>query len=514
MPDSEQLPMQRIHLACGALALAFCFACGGSSAKNAAPAENNALTLSTGPLVDGVEWQLNRPIDLTFDRAVDFASVTLASVVVESEPGAVAVAGSYEVGIDPTTGVSDARIVRFQPHCPIASGDAGGFAQSGAYRLVVRGEDSTAFPVRAQDGTALASTVAVSFATPTSSDPAVLFHDSVVGAPRVVFRGRQGVPIDDLQSTRFEIGHEEQTRVELRASAFGGVVVDPGSLALVPNGLPLNHIIEPKHHIALVVEFDQPVRLEPANLERLELQFLDATWSVVPCEVEARSGCGRRGSTVSVRPLATLPPGAALRLVLAAGFSDLVGEVLTNDAVEVLPLAGTTAQDSNGARVDALFESFQVGGNQSGSMEDTTSDLGAPRGYWGSGFAAGVVTCPRALPSRRGTPSGSSSQLEQRVLDAGVTRRQRTLDDHDRARLSTSRIGMPAIGPVASRAAGFTTSLAPTTMTTSVFLKSPLIDPSPTAGRTARPTRRAARSCGPACGRRPGGSRSARCSRA
>lgn len=374
------------------LTLAICGGCGSSNAPTPPPSGSNPLTISTGSLVSGVVWQLNRPIEITLDRAVDFASVSLMSVAVETVLGGVAATGSYEAGIDPVTGLTDERVIRFQPYCSIHAGDAAGFVQGTEYRLIVRGEDSTSLPLRAQDGTVLASTVEVRFSTPSGTNPAILFQDTVVGPPRAIFRGRQGVPLDDPNSTRFELGRYQPSRVELRAGASGQLEVDPASLALVPNGLPLNHYIEPRHQIGLVVEFDQPVQLSPENLARIKLQYLDVVWNNVPCSVTPLVGCGRRGSAVRLRPRGTLPPDATLSLMLTAGFSDLVGEPWPIDIIDVLPLSGATEQTPIGARVDALFETFQSGGGDPDSMEDTTSNLGAPRGFWGSGFIAGIAS--------------------------------------------------------------------------------------------------------------------------
>ena len=384
--------MNRNQLASLLLALSL-LGCGGSSPSGLPPlGGGNPLTVSTGALTEGVTWKLNRAIDITLDRAVDFGSVSLASVAVLTLPGGVPVNGSYELGGDAMTGAVDARVIRFQPHCAVTASEPGGFQQGAQYILVVRGADSTTTPLRALDGAVLATTIEVRFSTPSSTNPAILYHDSVGGAPNVVVRGRQGAPLDDPNSTRFELGRLQPDRVELRVGAFGALEVDPGSLALVPNGLPLNHYVAARNQVALVVEFDQAVQLSPENLSRLELQHLSGAWRRIPCRVEPLVGCGRRGSTVRVRPLGTLPPGAPLRLVLAAGFADLVGDSRPTNTIEWLPIAGTSVQDSSGARVDALFETFSAGGSHPESTEDFESDLGAPRGFWGSGFIAGAPT--------------------------------------------------------------------------------------------------------------------------
>ena len=57
---------------------------------------------------------------------------------------------------------------------------------------------------------------------------------------------------------------------------------------------------------------------------------------------------------------------------------------------EVLPVRGTRSTGAAGSRVDAIWEPFLRSGDEPGSMEDTTSDLGAPRAFWGGGFLSGV----------------------------------------------------------------------------------------------------------------------------
>ncbi|QDV05867.1 hypothetical protein Poly30_13700 [Planctomycetes bacterium Poly30] len=367
--------------------------CGGSSSDSQDPPGGaGELTVSTGALVDGAAWQLNRPIEITLDRPVNFASVNLGSVVVQTVQNATPVNGTYSLGVDPVTGEEDGNMIRFQPHCPAHAGEVAGFEPGTDYELLIHGSDSYFPPLRARDGTVLENTLEVTFRTLAGSDPALIFYDPVAGPPSVVFRGRGGVPLTDSHSTRFELGSYQPSRVEMRADGLGGLQVDSGSIPLVPFGLPLNHYIAPTNQVALVVEFDQPVLLSRENLELLELQYFDLTWKTIPCQVEGLIGCGLRGSAVRLRPLGTLPPGLDLRLSIGSGFRDLVGQLDFSDRFEALPITGTTEQSPIGARVDALYESFAVGGSEPGSMEDVMSDLGAPRGYWDRGYISGVET--------------------------------------------------------------------------------------------------------------------------
>lgn len=437
---------------------------GGSSDDGVPPAAPGPLVFDTGALVDGAVWQLNRPIDVRFDRPMDFDSVSLASIAVETAAGGTFPLGTWGPGADPTTGAADARVVRFQPACPSdASLPPFGLQPDTAYRLVVRGADTAAAPLRAIDGTELVTGTEVAFRTPPSPDPAQLYFDPRPGPPVPVVRGRGAVPLDDGEATRIELGHVVPATVHLQDSGFGGLAVAPESVPLVVGGLPLNHHLESEHRVALVVEFDQPIQPTAANLERIGLEHLDGTWRPVPCRAELVATCGRRGSTVRVTPLGTLPPAMALRLRLDDGFADLVGEQHQVPWTELLPVEGTADPGPRGARVDGLLETFTVGGDGPGSMEDTTSDLGAPRAAWGGGVLTGIAA-PGGLSRARsrwfhlglaGAVAGLPP-VEPRLSFLGT-------DAAGRIQRSGTAVvlGPPALGPLAASAVEtFTVRLA------------------------------------------------------
>ena len=378
--------------------------CGGSSTTTQdPPALPGDFGVSTGALVDGAVWQLNRAITIQANRTINFASLSSENASVMSLDGGLQVQGIYSPGLDPVTGEEDRTAIRFQPACPLEDGDAFGFEPGADYVLVVRGSDTWANPIRSTDGDELESTLEVAFTTATGTDPSVLFYDAVSTPPRVAFRGQSGVPLDDPNTTRFEIGKPNAIPVLMRRSTTGLVEVDPGSSFQVGVGLPLNHYIVFKHRVGMLVEFDQAISLSADNLARVGVDFLDAsagTWRAVPCRVTPVNSCGRRGSAVRLEFIGTLPPEQALRLRLDAGFRDLSGQALPSPAYDVLPLEGASEATPLGSRVDAVFEAFSVGGDEPGSMEDIVSPLGVPRGHWGGGFISGVET-PSALSAVR-----------------------------------------------------------------------------------------------------------------
>jgi hypothetical protein len=342
--------------------------------------------------VDGATWQLNRAITIETNRDLSFSSVQSGSVSVQPQQGGPHVLGTYGPGVDPLTGEPDPTTIRFQPACPLGDGDPSGLEPGVSYVLTVRGSDAHSFPLRSTNGEELESTLEVTFVTPTGTDPAVLFHDAVPGPPKLSFRGDPGVPLDDPDTTRFERGVPSPVSVPMRRSTFGIVEIDPGYGSFFPFGLPLNHYIEPGNRIAVVVELDQAISLTASNLQRIGIEFLDGSWQPIPCRAHPVASCGRRGSAVRLELLGSLPPGRPLRLRLDGGFRDLVGQALPGAVFEDLPLEGASEATPLGARVDAIYENFQIGGDEPGSMEDTDSVLDAPRGSWGGGLISGVET--------------------------------------------------------------------------------------------------------------------------
>ncbi|MEM8712476.1 MAG: hypothetical protein AAGG01_16100, partial [Planctomycetota bacterium] len=346
-----------------------------------------------GALSEGVIWQLNRAIEITGSSPIQFNSVNASSVSVIEETTGLAAIGEWSQGLDPITGEVDSTRIRFQPACPLMDGDTAGLQPGGVrYLLRIGGADGVGPSLRALDGTPLEATVEIGFVTPIGTNPATLFHDARPGPPGLVFRGQLGVSTSSLEATRFQIGGDQPVNVQMQLDSFGIVQVAPNSMVHVPTGLPLNHRVAPDNHVALVAEFDQPLFLGESNLARIGLDYFDGTWHPLPARIEALQGCGRRGSTVRIQPEGTLPPGRELRVRLDSGLSDLTGQADAAPRFVYLPLRGTDQLSPIGGRMDAIVESFRIGGDAPGSMEDITSDLDAERGFWGQGFIAGVET--------------------------------------------------------------------------------------------------------------------------
>lgn len=387
--------MKLRSLLLGAVALLIAAGCGGTSSSEdpPPPSSSDPFTLLGPPVPPGAIWQLNRPIDFRFNREVDFASVGGGSLQVRGVGNGPFAGGSYGPAVDPLTGEVDRTVVRFQPNCPTEpDGSDAGFDVDTTYSVIVHGVGSTFPPVRAADGELLEIGYEGTFTTPSGTDPLLLFFDPVPGPPRPLLRGRDGVGMLEPESTHFDLGEDplNPRRVYFEDTGFGTLTVSPLSVGFAPNGLPLNHYIDGYNRVALVLYLDQPVSPDPANLARVGIDHLDGGWKRLPSRTELVETCGTRGSVLRVLPQGTLPPGGALRLRLDEGFRDLTGDPVNVETTVVLPISATRATDSTGARVDGIFEPFFRSGDEPGSMEDTTSDLGAPRAFWGNGYIAGV----------------------------------------------------------------------------------------------------------------------------
>lgn len=364
-------------------------ACGSSDTISTAPPA--ALTTpDTGALADGGSWELGRPIRLTFETDVDFDSVSLATVRVRRVSDLAVVLGSLAQGLDPATGAPDPRVVIFQPYCPVdaADVDSGGFQRGTEYRLEVVGADSGGDALLSATGDPLDESFELDFTTVTGDDPAILFHDPVPGPPRLVVRGADGVAADEGTALHVAIGDGPTDAVYVQQDGAGQLSFDAAAPGLVAGGLPLNHRVARDHRVHVRLVFDQPIETSADNYARIGLEFEDLAgeWRPIPTEAVLYDPCGLRGTMLGLEPVGTLPAGNALRVVLRAGFADRTLEAHGADVTLELPFAGTAAVEPAGAPLDAIVEGFRFGDDAPGSMEDITSDLGAPRAGWGGGF--------------------------------------------------------------------------------------------------------------------------------
>ncbi len=343
---------------------------------------------------NGQPWQINKPIKVTFSRAVDPLSVNLNTFNVRQVGGGPA-AGEFYFE-------DDRRTIVFQPLCPTRDdlSDAGLRAGTNpanndlpyAYELSIVGADeNSALPLRSASGEVLALSQSRTFQTPTSLNPLNLYLDAQIGPPTPLILGEtlpqrvQGILANDPTITQeqtycyLEVGGPTGTRHFFRRLGNGSVELVP------PITLPLNKLSDAGTRVELVLNFDQPVNPAASNISssRLRWEFADnsgasTAWLPIATDVTLERNCSQIGARVRIRPLAALPPSTDLRAVVTPEFIDLIGENNPNERSD-FALATTEAFPVQPPLLaDHVFERFDTTTN-----EDSTSSFSEPRAEWG-----------------------------------------------------------------------------------------------------------------------------------
>mgnify|MGYP006966864782 CR=1 FL=1 len=357
--------------------------CGGgvSSGSGASGSQFSVVGVN---VLQGMEWKLNRPIDVTFSHDVDFATVTMNTINIVDPMGRAAT-GVFTFPTLPD-GTIDTRTVRFQPNCPrLADFSDAGLVPATSYRLTVLGSDAGGVTVRSTDGDNLKVGVLVNFATPNSSDPLALFLDTVPGPPSVRLRGSSGVAADDLDACYVDVGGQ-RVYFQLRLSDQTG---------RIPFELPLNHYSIPENQVSVVVHFNQPVNATPTNIDPAYVSiqyFTGLVWTDIQSDMDLFENCTETGAALRMIPRGILPQDSPLRVVVRQGFADLTGDSISSDLTKFAMADTVQAGKPNplfpgigNPEVDEVLETFTLGGTQLGSLEDTTAAFEVPRADWGGG---------------------------------------------------------------------------------------------------------------------------------
>ncbi|MHC4380766.1 MAG: Ig-like domain-containing domain, partial [Planctomycetota bacterium] len=263
-------------------------------------------------ILDGMFWQLNRPIQIEFNHPIDPDSVSFGTVLLRAtDPQAAGtpVTGTFE--IDASSG---GRTLIFRPSCPTNEGNSNGAFVPGniEYELILPTQTDSPTVLRDTSGRPLSSGLRRIFQTPALSQP--LFLDLVPGPARV-------------ESVSF------------------------------PSGL--NLFADPDPVISIL--FNQAIDGRSSNLNtaNITLRYSSgevgtagatnfAENNIVPGRLALVQNCTETGAEVEFRITGILPPNRNLELKMEAQFADLVGQVNTSQTVignHVTPTLGSIYDD-------------------------------------------------------------------------------------------------------------------------------------------------------------------------
>jgi len=371
----------------------------GSSGSGSGSSGAAGFQLVRISLLEGSVWEVNREIEFTFSAAVDFSSVSLNTVNIQSSTGAPAM-GSFFMKMLDTDGdgqpdTTDPTAFIFQPNCPTLEdlSDSGLQAGGVSYTLTVVGRSSGAVnTVRSMNGANLEATQTRRFSTPASTDPANAFLDTTLGPPVPVVRS-VGSSVTD--ATYLELGGDSTNRTYFEFNEVTQMLELPPGFTV-----PLNLYADGASRTAVIIEFNQPVNPSSTNISssRLRLEFRDATgaWRTIDTRVELIANCTQVGARVRLEPVGILPDDSEFRAVVLPGFQDLVGQtnLLAIDDFAVAPtesiqFTSLTPQDTES---DEFQEPFNVGGDGPDSFQDTTALFDSPAAEWNNGLLRAAFT--------------------------------------------------------------------------------------------------------------------------
>jgi hypothetical protein len=319
--------------------------------------------------------KVNEEITFTFTKALDFSTVSLNTVSIQTTNGTPAT-GTFFIPVG-----SPNQLV-FQPACPLENFAETGFIPGGeTYFVRVLGASSGAVnTLRSVDGELLGVTQVRSF---TTAQPDVAFLDTRVGAPAVVVRNQGST---DPNATRLEVGSSGERVYFERDAMLNVVLSQPGFEA------PLNLYSDPETQFSFVIEFNQALSPLDTNIstDRMRLEFQDGPdWFPLETAVDLEANCTEAGARVRLMPIGPVPPASAVRAVLFPGIQDLVGESTsaTNDsfaflATRAIDFASLAPADEQS---DELLESFDFGSGSALSRHDAQALIDTPTAIWDGG---------------------------------------------------------------------------------------------------------------------------------
>jgi hypothetical protein len=360
------------------LPIALLGACGGGGGSSSAH-QNNDLVIADVSVTPFAVWELNRPIDISFNKEIDFDTVNFNTIHLAATNG-IPATGAFSL-------LPDGRTVRFQPSCPTLpdNSDAGLKPGGVQYRLQVAGSENSGVTVRSLDGSPLEVGISVDFLTPDSTDAAELFLDTVAGPPAPRVRGHDGVALDDPDATYLELGGSFDNRVYFVWNKAKLI----GELEVADMKVPLNLYSRPEEQVAVVLSLNQPINPAATNVSTtyVQLEYKDAAgdWVSVGTRLTLIANCTEAGSSLRLEPIGLLPQGSDLRVIVREGFGDLTGDKTLLDLAGFAQMTTATAFDPGtetpGDGADELLEPFTTS-----ALEDTTAAFATPPADWDSGL--------------------------------------------------------------------------------------------------------------------------------
>ncbi|MEW6073920.1 MAG: hypothetical protein AB1726_15170 [Planctomycetota bacterium] len=380
-----------VSLVLGSALLAACSGGGVSGGSS----EQGGFQLVRINVLEGSIWEINRQMEFAFNERVNFATVNLNTINIQTASGMPATGEFFPLPVDADgDGVLesvDDRVVVFQPTCPTLADLSDAGLQPGAipYVITAAGLSSGAVnTVRSLAGAQLQDSQSRNFTTPASTDAGGAFIDLVSGPPVPVVRA---IGSTEEQASHIEYGTAGDTvYFEFDDVTQGYSLSEPGF------EVPLNLFSDPETSVAVNLYFNQPVSPDEENISQdlLRIEFLDSSlqWQPIDTRVELVANCTATGALVRLEPVGLLPAASSFRTVVRPGFQDLVGQTnlltIENFAVAPTTTVAFGSLDPADDQSDELLEPFQVGGAGLDSFEDAEALFESPKAEWGGGVLA------------------------------------------------------------------------------------------------------------------------------
>ncbi|MFT7516458.1 MAG: hypothetical protein ACI84O_000239 [Myxococcota bacterium] len=356
--------MKKLSVALTLGCLAVIFGCGPvSTDSNSSSSSAGEFTVVSVNILEGEAWSINRPIQIKFNHAIDFNSVSFQSVAFRAveATGSSPVTGQFELDS------SDSSVLIFNPACPTnPAQDNGAFVPGGVeYVLEIPTSDETISVLRDSNGRPLSFGLRRGFTTPAVIQP---FIDLVPGAPIV---------LNAATDIHFPDG------VNFWADSDG----------------------------AIGVRFNQSIDARDTNLNTNNLLVLYSNGEIgsgqendfdstnnVPGEWVLIENCSSEGALVEFHITGVLPVNRNIKLQTTIQFADIVGQrnfETKTLAVHQVPSLSAVYASNTGSWVDAneTVDEFRDGFDDQ-SYLDLAEPLPVPLANINDGFISASFDYP------------------------------------------------------------------------------------------------------------------------